>query len=407
MAFLSSADCFMAEPAFAPETLTAALADGTVSGVNLREDPDGRQLWGEIRDLRDEARRIERRADDGDQESSWDAAVPLWRQIAQRSREILIETSRDLNVAAVAIEALARVDGFPGLAEGFTAARVMVEQIWSDLFPVPDPDDGPADEDMIAEERAFPILRLVGLEGEGLLAGAIMRIPIVEGRDGEGFGLAHWRSSRELVGVEDSERIATAVSRGGTAPEAFAAAVEGTPSVKVQEIFTAVRAARAAWDSLAAAVATASGDRVIVPTIPLRELFEECEAAMRTFAPGATDEVLSRERQDSALTAVSATNESAAEGNPPGVTSMPAAAGLASRPVTREHMLVQLEQIAEFFEQHDPHSLIGAQIRNIVRMARLSRTEYYRELIGDEAALESLKRIAGLRFEESDSKSDD
>ena len=86
---------------------------------------------------------------------------------------------------------------------------------------------------------------------------------------------------------------------------------------------------------------------------------------------------------------------------------MPAAAGLASRPVTREHMIVQLEQIAEFFEQHDPHSLIGAQIRNIVRMARLSRTEYYRELIGDEAALESLKRIAGLRFEESDSKSDD
>jgi type VI secretion system protein ImpA len=392
----------MSESLLDPELLTAPLADGSIGGINLREDSAGREVWSAIRDLRDEARRIERRADDGDQDASWDAAVPLWQKIADRSREVLAAKSRDLGIAATFIEALARLDGFQGLADGFTVTQILVDRAWSDLFPIPDPEDGPADEAMIAEERAMPILRLVGLEGEGLLAASIMRIPLVESRDGDQFGLAHWRSSRELKGIDDAEKITMAVSRGGTAPEKFDAAAGNTPRDKTQQIFVSLRAARVAWDTLADSIDNASEGRVIVPTIPLRELFDECESAMRTFAADATDEVLRRERE-----ALEPDMADVEEGSDTGSETERSASGkgVASRPLTRDDMLMQLERVAEYFEQHDPHSLLGAQIRNIVRMARLSRSEYYRELIGDESALESLKRLAGLRFD--DSSSDD
>ena len=56
----------------------------------------------------------------------------------------------------------------------------------------------------------------------------------------------------------------------------------------------------------------------------------------------------------------------------------------------------QLESIADFFERHHPHSLVGAQIRNVVRLGRLPREAYYRELLRDEAALSLLFRAAGM-----------
>jgi len=55
-----------------------------------------------------------------------------------------------------------------------------------------------------------------------------------------------------------------------------------------------------------------------------------------------------------------------------------------------------LESIAVFFERRDPHSLVSAQIRNVVRLGRLPREAYYRELLRDEAALAMLFRAAGM-----------
>jgi hypothetical protein len=50
----------------------------------------------------------------------------------------------------------------------------MVETSWANLFPIPDPEDGPATPEMIVEERSMPLARLVGLDSEGLLVPAIL-----------------------------------------------------------------------------------------------------------------------------------------------------------------------------------------------------------------------------------------
>ena len=64
--------------------------------------------------------------------------------------------------------------------------------------------------------------------------------------------------------------------------------------------------------------------------------------------------------------------------------------------MSREDAFQRLERIAEYFERHDPHSLVAAQIRNIVRLGRLPRGDYYKQLLRDETALGLLFRATGM-----------
>jgi|694.fasta_scaffold04047_9 type VI secretion system protein ImpA len=372
------------------EVLRGPLPDGSPGGINLRIDDRGRAAWGGIRDARDEARRIERESDQ-DRSVERGAALGPWGQVADRCSDVLTSMSRDLGAAAALIESWARLDGFAGLANGCDVARALVESHWADLFPIPDPEDGPADDRTVAQERALPLVRLVGEESEGLLVPAILYLPLVDGRDGQRYGLCHWRSSRDLRGIDDTSELERALARGATSPEQFQAAVASTGKPFLQQVFRDVLRARESWDSLAVAVAGASNDLAILPALPLRDLFEECEAALRTFAPEAIEEVLRTEAPAATDGAAPATT---------GEISGTEAGVLAGRPTTRDDALAWLERAADFFERSDPHSLLAAQIRNVVRMARLSREEYYREMIRESEGLKALSRMIGTSFEE-------
>ncbi|MBL6714261.1 MAG: type VI secretion system ImpA family N-terminal domain-containing protein, partial [Pirellulales bacterium] len=130
------------------------------AGENMRLTDEGRALRSSLRDLREEARRIERKADEGDlSDGGWPAARSIWKEVRDQAIDVLKTRSHDLEFAALCIEALARTDGFIGLACGFSMVEVMASSQWDSLYPVPDPEDGPADETMIAEERILPLQR--------------------------------------------------------------------------------------------------------------------------------------------------------------------------------------------------------------------------------------------------------
>jgi type VI secretion system protein ImpA len=268
----------------------------------------------------------------------------------------------------------------------------MVESHWPDLYPVPDPEDGPADERTTSIERALPLVRLAGEESEGLLVPAILNIPLLDGRGGERFGLFHWRSSREVAGIEDPERLANAIERGATSPQLFEAAVASTDKRFLQETFRGIVAAKSAWQHLAEAVGVASSDMASVPKLPLVDLFEECETALRTFASAAIKEI---------ETTPSSAEPSPSVGTSPPESGTPFLGLLATGDASRHDVLLILDSVADYFERHDPHSLLAAQVRNVVRMARLPRPDYYRELILEEGGLKSLSRMAGLRFDDA------
>jgi hypothetical protein len=128
----------------------------------------------------------------------------------------------------------------------------------------------------------------------------------------------------------------------------------------------------------------AMADTAVLPAGPIRDLFEECDAAIRTFAPAAIPAPV----QAAADGGDAVADEAGAAGEGGG--------GRPGAPTSRAEALSQLDSIADFFERHDPHSLIGAQIRSVVRLGRLPREAYYRELLRDESALALLFRAAGM-----------
>lgn len=371
-----------------PNDFLTPLEGDSPSGENLQAGDDGRATRSALRDLREEARRMERKADEGDSaDGGWPAARDIWKDARDKSLDILRNRSRDLDVAAICVEALARTDGFAGLAAGFAMTRAMVESCWDTLFPAPDPEDGPVDDEAIVNERSLPLQRLVGIDAEGLLAPAILRIPLTQGRGEEHYALCHWRSSRDLVNEESEEKIKLAIERGGVSPAQFAEAVSSTPIAHFKEVFRDLASAAREWESLSEAVASASGGSAVVPAGPLRDLFEECGNAIQTFAPEA---VPAEGAEDSTQEGDSAADGGGDDAGEPGSRS-----GSAT-PSSREDAFRKLEAIAGFFERNDPHSLTAAQIRNVVRLGRLPRADYYRELLRDDAALALLFRASGM-----------
>lgn len=361
------------------ECLRSPLPGPHPCGINLQEDDTGRKLRSKLRDLREEARRIERRADDGDvAEGGWPAAVPLWKQLRDESAAAIRDVSRDTAVTSLLVEALVRTDGLAGLTFGCNVAQVLVESWWADLFPIPDPEDGPADEAALLEERAGPLIRLAGLESEGLLAPALLRIPLTRNRDGDTYGLCHWKSSQDLASENDPEKLAMAVSRGAIAPSDFTAAVAATPAEYFAATFAMLNTARDAWEGLCDAVSKASSGAATVPGSSVRQFFEDFATAIKTIAPAVADPAPGPTNDEP---------QTPVEGGARSVTGAPG---------TREEAFLQLERIAVYFEQHDPHSLLATQIRNVVRLGRLPRAEYFRELIGDGAALETLFKFVGI-----------
>ena len=368
-----------------PDVFSSPISGDFPAGENLQLSEEGRAARSALRDLREEARRIERRADDGDSsEGGWAAARSVWVEVRDGGLDILRNRSRDLDIAAITIEALARTDGFVGLAAGFAMTQIMVESSWNDLFPIPDPEDGPAGDEAVVEERTLPLQRLVGIDSEGLLIPAILHIPLTQSRSDEQYALCHWRSSRDLVAEQSEEKLKLAVERGAVSPAQFEQAVATTPLPHLKEVYLELCQAAEQWELLSNAVSTASGGNAVLPAGPIRDLFEECDAAIRTFAPAA----IPAPEQTASDNGDATADEAGADGEGGG--------GRPGAPTGRAEAFSQLESIADFFERHDPHSLIGAQIRNVVRLGRLPREAYYRELLRDESALSLLFRAAGM-----------
>jgi hypothetical protein len=53
--------------------------------------------------------------------------------------------------------------------------------------------------------------------------------------------------------------------------------------------------------------------------------------------------------------------------------------------------------VADFFESKDPHCLLAAQVRKVVRLGRMTPAEYFSELIQDRAARDELFKLVGIK----------
>jgi type VI secretion system protein ImpA len=305
--------------------------------------------------------------------------------------EVLKKTSRDLDITALAIEALARTHGFHGLLLGISMAHAFVVTFWSQLYPAPDPEDGPSTPEREAEARVLPLDRLVGVDAEGLLTPAIYHIPLLQSRGGTKYALCDWRSSRLLSKETDSKKIEEAVAGGAVLPASFSAAVRDTPIEFIADVRDQITAVNDAWKALSESITSATDGKTMLLVGPLDDLFTSCLYAIAEFAPASVN------RQPKPATAAS--DEPGLEptaDEPATAASANGAQGSGAMPLNREDAFHRLEIVADYFDRHDPHSLLSAQIRNVVRLGRLPREEFFAALIEDKNALKMLFKSVGI-----------
>lgn len=152
------------------QALTAPVSEDAPSGPDLEYDPASVAL--------EEAARTQPEQQFGDTIVA--AGEPDWAKVRDLSVGLL-ERSKDLRVALYLVQALTQGNGLPGLAQGLTLVRELLEAYWDSLHPQLDPDDdldptarvniltSLCDPDLVLlAVRNAPIVRVPGLGGISL-----------------------------------------------------------------------------------------------------------------------------------------------------------------------------------------------------------------------------------------------
>jgi type VI secretion system protein ImpA len=372
----------MASPAVLDlDALLRAIPGDNPCGEDLRQDLSPTPAYYQIKDVRTAARAAERQGEFEAVVSKAEAGV--WRPIVVTAGSVLENRTKDLEIVAWLIEALARTDGFAGLRDGFRLARELVERFWDGLYPSPD-EDG-------IETRVAPLTGLNGAGADGTLIAPISRIPITRGSSVDPVAAWSCQQAVEISRLADAARQER-IKNGAVSMELVQTAVRETPVEFFVALVEDIGAALAELAALGAVLdARCGGDAP--PT-----------SAIRGALQGALDMV--RLIAGDVLPVDSAAPEAAAgaDGVDASAAPAPAAAARAAGPMqTRDDALRALSQVADFFRRTEPHSPLSSLIERTVRWGRLSLPELLMELIPDASARETFGRLTGVDFPSSES----
>ncbi len=301
-----------------------------------------------------------------------EAKTADWAMIASLAERTLKETSKDLLVAARLTEALTRLRGFSGLADGLAVMRGMVDQCWDRMYP--------EIEDGDLEVRAGPFHWLGDADRGARFPYSVRNVPLVS-HEGVPVGWQQWKETSEGKGKISKDDFEKAVARA--ARDECKTSFE-TISRVVSELngLTEVLNQRLGGESPGMSdLRTAIGDCYVLAKQILEKKGPE---------PGAT-------------------------GDGPGETIEPGGAGagggddsprgaqLDNRSVserailTRADVYRRLGEAADLLEKLEPHSPIPYLVRKAVELGGMPFPVLMRALIRDESVLTEMNRELGIK----------
>jgi type VI secretion system protein ImpA len=287
-----------------------------------------------------------------------------WPAIVRVAGRTLQETSKDLLVAARLTEALARTDGFDGLADGLAVMRGMIDQCWERMYP--EIDDGDL------EVRAGPFHWLSENDRGARFPHAVRGLPLVN-QNGSAIGWRQWKETQD--------------GKGAVTREDFEKAVRDAPREDCQATFDALT-------------------RVVTE---LNGLNEALNARLGKDSPGMTDlrtavgecyslakQILERKGPAAGAASGEADTTGAAPGEgQPG--------GPARTLLTRADVYARLTEAADLLERLEPHSPVPYLIRKAVEFGGLPFPQLMRALIRDDSVLTEMNRELGIKSPEESS----
>jgi type VI secretion system protein ImpA len=337
----------------------------------------------------DEIRRARQGDDAGLAQGEWVREVkpPQWTAVRERSERILLDRSKDLQVACWYAEALTRTEGFPGLAFGLAVLDGFLSDLWAGCHPAL------ADRDL--EERAG---RFAWLEAR--LPGAIRDLPMTGAAAG-GHGWSRWNEAMQVdnLGLRDPGAREAALAEGKLSGELFQKAVRASGPGFHEGLLAGIREAQAALERVRAGLETRFG--------PEGPALDEVAAALQGCADLAR-QILARQAPRSpeggteAPGIASPSGAGPASGPAPGWAAAPA--GPRATPLatpteafpalrSREEAVEQLLEIAAWFRDHEPHSPVAPLAERAARWARMPLDRWLAQVIKDEGTLRALQEL--------------
>ncbi|WP_432464170.1 type VI secretion system protein TssA [Agarivorans sp. QJM3NY_33] len=358
--------------------LAKPLSEARPCGEDPRLDASPLSTYFTLKDVRNGARAAERNAL-VDNEPLLSLAHE-WDPIIQRVPEVLLDTCKDLELAAWLIEALVRRKGFKGIKLGFDVARSLIEQHWEDLYPSPD-EDG-------LLTRVAPLIGLNGYDGEGTLLMPIACVPLTELVEDQAYSLWEFEQASEVERFDDTKR-SQRYAAGAVRLEDITHTVKATRGSFFVELLSDIEAAMESYLLLSQCIDEAVGEPQ--PSSHIAKRLTECAEAVRYIA---ADKLAEAESQSMTQQVSMASTD--------GALSAADAVSPHSRLNSRVEAIAQLTTIADFFKQTEPHSPMAYAIEQVVRWSGMSLPDLLQELITDNDARTGYFRLTGIISEQQD-----
>jgi type VI secretion system protein ImpA len=379
--------------------LLAPIAGDSPAGSDLRASRRAASSFVMLKQARTAARTAERRAAVADDEAQ--GGRPNWRPVHDLSSKILQEESKDLEVVAYLVEALVRLYGFAGLRDGFRVCRCMAEDYWDELYPLPDHEG--------LTGRVAALMSLNGYENDGTLIAPILTIPLTGGNSLGPYSHAHYEQALRTEGLTDAAAKKRRIDRGAVTMKQFLDAVAQTPVEFYVRLAGEIEECRAEFEALRSALDELCGEEA-PHSSNIRNALEGCHDAVHSVAKEklATAHAMAGNGAGwlapAASVASPALNEYSADEAPAmwngtgpyHLIDEDPRVSVARGVPSREHALIMLQEIAEFFRRTEPHSPLAYSLEQAVRWGRTPLPKLLEELIPDPGGREHYFRLVGI-----------
>jgi len=284
-----------------------------------------------------------------------------WKGIIDLASDTLTNTSKDLLVAARLVEALTKKHDFGGLRDGFKLLRLLCENCWEYMHPMPEEGEG-----MDVREGSFKWLN--DSTRGAKFPTSIANIPIIRSR-GEAYSYFDWKTAARL-------------------PD-FEAAIPSADAKKLKEAYEDLLEAKAELAAL-----TRFLDEKLKEASP--DLTSEENPSNIGQALKKYEEMLEEILRRRGISSSSGSTSDEPEEQSGDSDSGDSVGSIAVGKTNRDGLYRQLEQIADALQRIEPHSPIPFLLKRAVRLGALPFPELIRAIIRETAAIDELDRLLGI-----------
>ena len=361
------------------DQLLAPIAEESPVGRDIRDDEGQESLYQAIKDARIAARSAERKNVFDNDTSEADTQ---WRKIIELAPDILLNHSKDLEIACWFTEGLVRRYGFQGLRDGFKLIEGLIESYWDGLYPLPD-EDG-------IETRVASLTGLNGEGAEGVLITPIRNVPLTEGSDPAPFNYWKYQQIVEIEKIIDEQTKSERASKLGFSMDDVDRAVADSSESFFININDDLGDAIATFSRISSQLDQHCGINDSPPTSNIINILEACLGIIRHIGKYKIPEGQHDANESG--------DESTTDKDLENIENQPGA--LAGEVGTRDEAFKQLLEISKFFRKTEPHSPISYMLERVVKWGDLPLDSLIRELIPDSSARDYYGSLTGIRTDD-------